>query len=66
VALDEFQRHLQLNALAFAFPASVVLILILGLLEKALPAGQVTFRHVWAYMGLLYFLGLILARRRYP
>ena len=45
--LDEFQRLIQLKALAFAFPASWVLILTLGLLEKAirLPADDLSYRH---------------------
>ncbi len=65
--LDEFQRLIQLKALAFAFPASWVLISTLGLLEKAirLPPEDLSYRHVWAMMPIFYFLGLWLAQRRY-
>jgi hypothetical protein len=65
--LDEFQRLIQLKALAFAFPASWVLVLTLGLLEKAirLPPEDLSYRHVWAMMPIFYFLGLWLAQRRY-
>ncbi len=66
-ALDEFQRLIQLKALAFAFPASWVLILTLGLLEKAirLPPEDLSYRHVWALMPIFYYLGLWIAQRRY-
>ena len=66
-ALDEFQRLIQLKALAFAFPASWVLILTLGLLEKAvkLPAEDLSYRHLWALMPIFYYLGLWIARRKY-
>jgi hypothetical protein len=65
--LDEFQRLIQLKALAFAFPAAVALLLTLGLLEKAmtLPPEDLSYRHVWAMMPILYHLGLWLAQRRY-
>lgn len=66
-ALDEFQRLIQLKALAFAFPATWVLILTLGLLEKVirLPPEDLSYRHVWAVMPIFYFLGLWIAQRRY-
>ena len=66
-ALDEFQRLIQLKALAFAFPASWVLILTLGLLEKAIkpPAEDLSDRHLWVLMPIFYYLGLWIARRRY-
>ena len=65
--LDELQRLIQLRALAFAFPASWVLLLTLGLLELAveLPPEDLGYRHVWALMPILYFVGLWLAKRRF-
>lgn len=58
---------IQLRALAFAFPATWVLLLTLGLLELAveLPAGDLSYRHVWALMPILYFAGVLLAKRQW-
>lgn len=65
--LDELQRRIQLEALAFAFLASVGVVMFLGLLQRfqELPAADLSFRHVWPLMILLYVVGLALARRRY-
>lgn len=65
--MDELERLIQLRALAFAFPATWVLLLTLGLLELAveLPAGDLSYRHVWALMPILYFAGVLLAKRRF-
>lgn len=64
---DELQRRIQLEALAFAFPICVVLLMTLGLLELATPLNpdDWSYRHVWAMMPALYFLGLWRAHRRY-
>lgn len=64
---DELERRIQLEALAFAFPIAVVLLMVLGLLELAteLNADDWSYRHVWMFMPLLYFGGIALARRRY-
>lgn len=65
--LDELQRRIQLEALGFAFPVSVGLLMLLGLFERfmTLPVGDVSYRHVWPLMVLAYFVGLALARWRY-
>lgn len=65
--LDELQRRIQLEALAFAFPVSVGLLMLLGLFERfmTLPVGDLSYRHVWPLMVLAYFVGLALARWRY-
>ena len=64
---DELERRIQLEALAFAFPATVMLLMALGLLQLAteLNPNDWSYRHVWAFMPLLYLGGLVLARRRY-
>ncbi len=66
-SLDELERRIQLEALAFAFPLTLILLLVLGLLELAikLPPEDLSYRHVWAMLPVLYFLGLTLAKRRY-
>ncbi|MGH9787860.1 MAG: hypothetical protein ACRD4U_04045 [Candidatus Acidiferrales bacterium] len=65
--LDELERKIQLEALAVAFPLAILLLMMLGLLELAvpLPPEDWSYRHVWAVVCFLYFVGLAIARRRY-
>ena len=65
--MDELEQRIQLEALAVAFPLSLILLMTLGLLEIAtkLPAEDLSYRHVWTMLPLFYFLGLALAKRRY-
>jgi hypothetical protein len=65
--MDELQRRIELEALAFAFPATVVLLATLGLLDTAITLNRADFslRHVWLMMPMLYYLGLWRAQRRY-
>jgi hypothetical protein len=64
---DELERRIQLEALAFAFPLSILLMFGLGLLELAvtLPPEDLSYRHVWVFLCIFYFAGLAIARRRY-
>jgi hypothetical protein len=64
---DELHRRVHLEALAFAYPLAVLLLMTLGLLQLAidLPEKDWGYRHVWAYLPLFYLLGLALAWRRY-
>ncbi|HEX6315018.1 MAG TPA: hypothetical protein VFZ73_09170 [Gemmatimonadaceae bacterium] len=65
--LDELERRIQLEALAFAFVLSMLLLMTLGLMELAIVLNRDdwSYRHVWAMLPTLYLVGLILARRRY-
>lgn len=65
--LDELEKRIQLEALAFAFVLSVLLLMTLGLLELAITLNRDdwSYRHVWAMLPLFYFGGLVVARRRY-
>ena len=65
--LDELEKRIQLEALAFAFVLAVLFLMTLGLLELAVTLNRDdwSYRHVWAMLPLLYFGGLVLARRRY-
>jgi hypothetical protein len=65
--MDELERRIELEALAFAFPIAVVLLMTLGLLDLAMPLNPDDWspRHVWAMMPALYFMGLWRAKRRY-
>src|SRR5687768_4002987 len=65
--LDELEKRIQLEALAFAFVLALLLIMTLGLMELAITLNRDdwSYRHVWAMMPLLYLGSLIVARKRY-
>jgi hypothetical protein len=65
--MDEMQRRIHLEALAIAFPLSILLLWTLGLLQLAinLPAEDWSYRHVWICLPLFYFIGLAITWRRY-
>lgn len=66
--MDELERRIQLEALAFAYPAVLVLLMTLGLLQLsgiALSPADWGFRHVWQIGVVFYAGGMALASRRY-
>jgi hypothetical protein len=65
--LDELEQRVQLEALAIAFPLTLILLMTLGLLEiaVALPPEDLGYRHVWAMLPVLYYGGLVIAKKRY-
>lgn len=65
--MDEMHRRIQFEALAVAFPVTLVLIMTLGLVEVAQPLDtrNWSFRHIWPFLVLSYSIGLALAMRRY-
>lgn len=66
--LDELEQRIHLEALAFAFPAVLVFLLTLGLLQVAgvaLSPEDWSYLYVWAFAFAFYFIGLTIARRRY-
>lgn len=65
--LDELERRIQLEALAVAYPCSLVLMMMLGVLQRVvyLSPHDWSYRHVWPFFVLFYLGGLALARRRY-
>jgi hypothetical protein len=65
--MDELERRIELEALAFAFPITVVALMTLGLLDVAIPLDRDDFsgRHLWLMMPMLYYIGLWRAQRRY-
>ncbi|MFL6515956.1 MAG: hypothetical protein ACJ8M1_13140 [Chthoniobacterales bacterium] len=66
-SLDELHRRVHFEALAFAFPVAILLLMTLGLLEHvdALSPKHWTYGQVWFYLPLFYFVGLAVAWRRY-
>jgi hypothetical protein len=65
--LDELDRRVHLEALAIAYPLSMLLLMALGLLELVidLPPEDWSYRHIWPFLTIFYFVGLAFARKRY-
>lgn len=66
-AMDELQRRIELEALGFAFPATAVFLMTIGLLDLAitLPPDDFGLHLLWIYLPILYYIGLWRAKRRY-
>jgi hypothetical protein len=64
---DELERRIQLEALAVAFPLTLLLVMTLGLLQIAieLSMDDWSYRHTWPIIYLFYIFGLMRARKRY-
>lgn len=65
--LDELQRRVHLEALAFAFPLAMLLLMTLGLMERGhlLSAKHWSYADVWFYLPLFYLIGVVISWRRY-
>ena len=65
--MDELQRRIELEALGFAFPSALLVLATLGLLDVAITLNPDDFslRNTWLMMPLLYYVGLLRAKRRY-
>ena len=64
---DELERRIQLEALAVAFPLGVLLLTTLALVQRAVELNfqDWSYNHVVPYFALFYFIGVVVARRRY-
>ncbi len=62
--MDELQRRIQLEALAFAFGGTALLTFGYGFLQLV-GFPQVSWFFVWPIMGALWIAGKVLANRRY-
>jgi hypothetical protein len=64
---DELERRIQLEALAVAFPVTVLLLMVLGLLDLAITLNpdDWSYRHLWPMLTIFWIVGQALARRRY-
>lgn len=63
-SMDELQRHIQLEAMAFAFGGTAIGTFGYGFLERVgLP--HLNWLYVWPFMVLFWGIGLLLANRRY-
>jgi hypothetical protein len=66
-SMDELERRVHLEALGIAFPLAVLLLMTLGLVQLAVDLNPEdwSYRHVWIYLPIFYFLGLVISWRRY-
>ncbi len=62
--LDELQRRIQFEALAFAFGGTALVTFGYGFVENV-GFPHLSWFWVWPVMALLWTLGLVLANRRY-
>jgi hypothetical protein len=53
--MDELHRRVHLEALAIAFPLTMLLLMVLGLVELVMPLSpdDWSYRHVWQFLPLL-------------
>jgi hypothetical protein len=63
-AMDELQRRIQLESLAFGFASAAIATFTYGFLQNAgLP--DLSWVWVWPVMGTCWIIGHLVARRRY-
>lgn len=65
--MDELERRIQLESLAIAYPLAVLLLMTLGLMQRAvdLPFQDWSYAHVWVYVVMFYVLSIPFVARRY-
>ena len=65
--MDELQRRMHLEALAVAFPLSIIALMTLGLFDRVAPetTTALSVRNLWLALPCAYAIGLLLAWRRY-
>ena len=63
--LDEFLRHVHLEAIAIAFLLTGLAVFVYGYLQKAQAVPALNFGIVWIFMALFYGLGYVIAARHY-
>jgi hypothetical protein len=64
-SLDEFLRHVHLEAVAIAFFLTGLAVFIYGYLQKAQAVRSLKFGIVWIFMVLFYGVGYVIAARHY-
>ena len=62
---DEFHRSVMLHSLAIAFPAAIVLAVVVDALQKGGFVTHWTVGDVWPFMAILWIPALWISRRRY-
>jgi hypothetical protein len=64
---DEMERRINLEALAWAYPLAMILIMLLALIQLAVPLNpdDWSYRHVWPFFWVFWLGGQAFARKRY-
>ena len=63
--LDEFLRHVHLEAIAVGFLLTGLAVFIYGYLEKAKVVQSLNVGMVWIFMVLFYGIGYVIASKHY-
>src|SRR5262245_41661424 len=63
--IDELQRRIQLEALAFSFCCTAIITFGWGFLETFVGLQRLPGFAIWGIMALLWVMGLLIAQRRY-
>jgi hypothetical protein len=63
--LDEFLRHVHLEAVAIAFLLTGVAVFVYGYLQQAHVVHPLNFGIVWIFMVVFYGIGYLIAARHY-
>jgi hypothetical protein len=63
--LDEFLRHVHLEAIAIAFMLTGLAVFIYGYLQMARAVAPLNFGIVWLFMVFFYGIGYVIAARHY-
>jgi hypothetical protein len=64
-AMDELQRRIQFEAMAFAFAATAVISLSIGFLQGFAQVPEINWVWVWPLLGCCQIVGIVLGKRRY-
>ncbi len=63
--LDEFLRHVHLEAIAIAFLLTVIALSVYEDLQKAHVVGSLNVGAVWIFIAAFYGIGYFIAARHY-
>lgn len=63
--LDEFLRHVHLEAATIAFLLTALAVFVYGYLQKAHVVGSLNVGIVWIFMAVSYGVGYVIAARHY-
>jgi len=63
--LDEFLRHVHLEAVAIAFLLTGLAVFVYGYLQKAQAVRPMNVGIVWIFMAMFYGIGYVIAVRHY-
>ena len=63
--LDEFLRHVHLEAVAIAFLLTGLAVFVYGYLQRARAVGPLNVGIVWIFMAAFYGVGYVVAARHY-